>query len=282
MKLSSKKMRRKHKSKSLRKHRGGSNTNVVKINKFIEKTKKDSPNVVNGVPLVVYRSWITNNISIDMKNTIDKTILMTPEFDNYFFSDDECLKFIQDNFEPNVASAFKSLNPGAYQSDLWRYCILYKNGGVYIDIKMELHLPLIDILKEYSKIFIGNIPDEPPNPKDQVWNGLMSSPPGNPVFKACIDEIVESCKNRDYKANYLDITGPCLLWRMTQKYEPPTFLSSLPFYWMKGRYGLLFKDKELLTEYENFRSNQKNTQKTPHYTEMWNNKHVYDTSVGFV
>ena len=110
----------------------------------------------------------------------------------------------------------------------------------------------------------------------------MSSPPGNPVFKACIDEIVESCKNKDYKSGCLDLTGPCLLWRMIQKFEPPKFLSSLPFYWMKGRYGMLFNDKEMLTQYENFRTDQHNTQKTAQYCILWANKDVFDTSVQFV
>ena len=27
--------------------------------------------------------------------------------------------------------------PGAYKADLWRYCILYIYGGIYIDIKLE-------------------------------------------------------------------------------------------------------------------------------------------------
>ena len=282
MRVSRKKIRRRNKAKSLRKHRGGSNSNTVKIEKFIEKTKKDSPSEVNGVPLVIYRSWITNHIKPGMKATVDKTLSMTPEFDNYFFSDDDCIQFIQENFEPNVAAAFKSLKPGAYQSDLWRYCILYKKGGIYLDIKMELHLPLIDILKEFPKIFIGNIPEEPSNPKNQIWNGLMSSPAGNPVFKACIDEIVESCKNKYYKENYLDITGPCLLWRMNNKFESPTFLSSLPFRFVKGKYEVLFYDKMFIREYNDYRSNQGTQQKTNHYSQLYANRDVYDTSVIFV
>lgn len=275
---------RRNRRKYSRKQKGGAK--LVKIDRFIERTIKDAPTDVSGVPLVIYRSYLTrdstsNEIPVDMKAAVDKTISMTPEFDNYFSSDSDCLAFIQENYEPNVANAYRSLKPAAFQSDLWRYCILYKKGGVFIDIKMELHLPLIEILKEYPKIFNGNIPEA--NPKDQVHNVFMSSPPGNPVFKACIDEIVESCKSRNYRANYLDITGPCLLWRMIKQIEPPNFLTSLPFYWMKGgRYGMLFNDKELLTQYENFRSNQKDTQKSAHYVELWNKRDVFDTSVEFI
>ena len=33
-----------------------------------------------------------------------------------------------------VRAAYDSLNPLAYKADLARYCILYKNGGWYLDV----------------------------------------------------------------------------------------------------------------------------------------------------
>lgn len=276
------------KYKYSRKYRGGSDVEgTAKIEKYIEKTKKDAPTDISGVPLVIYRSWMTADLPVNMKAAVDKTIAMTPEFDNHFFSDEDCLKFLQENYsdEPNVANAFRALKPGAFASDYWRYCVLYKKGGVYLDIKMELHMPLIDILKEYPKIFIGNIPFDPAspgNPLDQVWNGLMTSPPNNPVFRACIDEVIESCKTQNYRRDPLDITGPCLLWRMIHKFESETFLSSQPFEFMKGRYGVYFREKEFITQYEKYRDDQGKSRKTPHYGEMWYSRNVFDTSVQFV
>ena len=32
----------------------------------------------------------------------------------------------------------KKLNVGAAKADFWRYCILYKNGGIYLDIDSEI------------------------------------------------------------------------------------------------------------------------------------------------
>ena len=278
--------RSKRKYKRSRKHRGGNNE-TVKIENFIERVKKDAPKDISGVPLIVYRSWMTNDLPVGMKAAVDKTISMTPEFDNEFYSDADCLKFLQENYkdEPNVANSFRSLKPGAFASDFWRYCILYKKGGVYLDVKMELHFPLSDILTKYPKIFIGNIPFDPAspdNPLEQVWNGFMSSPPGNPVFRACIDEIVESCKTQNYRRDPLDITGPTHLWRMIHKFEPTTFLSSLPFKFMVGRYGVLYDGKDFLTQYSEYRNNQGKLRKHPHYGEMWGNKQVFDTSVQFV
>lgn len=254
---------------------------LVKIEKYVKKIKPDGPDSISGVPLVIYRGWLTDIISAEMKKVVDNTIKMTPEFDNYFYSDIDSLEYIRNNFEPNVANAFNCLKPGAYKSDLWRYCILYKKGGVYLDIKMELHMPLIDIIKEYPKFFVGNAEGSNGNPKNQVWNGLMISPPGNPVFKDCIDEIVINCKNRDYKENNLDITGPCLLWRMMNKHESPTFVSSMPISWNEAEYKIFYKNKLFLSQYKEHRNYQGKVQKNPHYGVMYNNRDVFDTSIQF-
>ena len=252
------------------------------IQKFIERSNKNAPREIQGVPLVVYRSWITNSIPAGMLEAVNKTIEMTPEFDNYFYSDAECLEFIEKNFEPNVSKAFRSLKPGAYQSDLWRYCILYKNGGIYINIPIVLQRPLFKILEEYPKLFIVDNPSTNMCSGTQgVWNEFMSSPPGNPVFKDFIDEIVETCKNKDYKQNPIDITV-CTLSRMLDKREGPQFLQSLPFvHAVPPSKEFHYKGEIFFTQYEGYRSEQGKTQKTKHYSEMWNDKDVFDMSIIF-
>ena len=56
------------------------------------------------------------------------------------FTDKECSKFIKDNFENNIYAAYERINPcyGAAKADLFRYCVIYKLGGIYIDIKSRI------------------------------------------------------------------------------------------------------------------------------------------------
>ena len=60
-----------------------------------------------------------------------------PEFEHYLYDDDDCRNFISKHFDEEVVEAFDLLIPGAYKSDLWRYCILYVTGGIYLDIKYK-------------------------------------------------------------------------------------------------------------------------------------------------
>ena len=56
------------------------------------------------------------------------------------YTDKECRKLIQDNFENNIFEAYEKINPsyGAAKADLFRYCAIYQFGGIYIDIKSSI------------------------------------------------------------------------------------------------------------------------------------------------
>ena len=99
--------------------------------------KVTAPKEINGVPLVIYQSWQSHIVPKRMKENILNTVAANPEFDYYLYSDADSRAFIKKYYDDDVVAAFDSLVPGAYKSDLWRYCILYKLGGVYFDIKID-------------------------------------------------------------------------------------------------------------------------------------------------
>lgn len=262
-----------------RRQNGGNQDGLVKIEKFIERTKKDGPNTIGGVPLDIYRMWHNDMIPLGMKEEIDRSIKMTPEFNNYIYTEDECYKFIEENFDKNVANAYKGLNPIAYKSDLWRYCMLYIKGGIYIDIKLEIMQPLLDIIKKYPTIFVmENAPG--------INNGFIVTPPKNKIMKACIDEIVINVKTKDYKtANPVskdtppvDITGPYLLYRKLKESPDSEKLLAQPFKYKDDAKGY-YNDILLYEEYKGYRTDQSKIQKTPHYRDMYAERKVYNPDV---
>jgi len=238
------------------------------------------PKEINDVPLVIYQSWHSHIVPKRMKENILRTVEANPEFDYYLYSDSDSRSFIQTNYDPEVVTAFDSLRPGAYKSDLWRYCILYKLGGLYFDIKMVPLVPLKTILRDNSTIFVKDLElMKGKIMRDCVWNGLMISPPKNKVFKHCIDEIVENCKRRNYRNNNLDITGPCLLGRMLKLHSGQDYFQQMVFNLSKenNSQSVLFYHNipYFLVEYPGYRKEQGIFQKNKHYTTMYSNKQVY-------
>jgi hypothetical protein len=246
----------------------------------IERTKKETPTVVAGVPLVIYQTWHSNKVPEKMKENIYKLLEVNPEFDYFLYSDEKCREFIENNFPKEVVNAFDMLIPGAYKSDLWRYCVLYKLGGVYLDIKYYSVMPMIDIIHTNPIIFVKDAGELTcGNGKyTGLYNAFMASTPQNPIFKGCIDDIVNSCKFKLYKNGSLDITGPCLLGRILIETNGYEYFKNIQFKHVFGAFmpiQILYKNSVILQGYPEYRGEQKMFQKTEHSSALWNQRRVY-------
>ena len=77
-----------------------------------------------------------------MQKAIDNLQTCNPELEYFLFDDNDCIEFIKTHFENDVVDAYYRLIPGAYKADLWRYCVMYIEGGIYIDIKYKYYILL--------------------------------------------------------------------------------------------------------------------------------------------
>jgi mannosyltransferase OCH1-like enzyme len=246
---------------------------VYRMPHHIPKKNKDAPKEINGVPLVIYQSWGTHEIPHHMANNIKDVLAKNPEFDYYLYSDEECRMFIEHNFPKDVVKAFDSLRPGAYKSDLWRYCILYVKGGVYMDIKLKPLIPLQNFIEAQPYVFVKDFVANQQY-RECMWNGFMIAPPGFDLFKYCIEEIVSTCKRKSYMRNGLDITGPCLLGRMVKKHQPYNFLN-YNMLAITSPKTFTWNTDIVMTIYKEYREEQKTFQKTEHYAKLWTLRKVY-------
>jgi mannosyltransferase OCH1-like enzyme len=157
------------------------------------------------VPLKIFTTWHTKHLPPKMQENWDALKSENPEFEHYLYDDFDCQKFIKDHFPQKVLDSYLKLVPQAYKSDLWRYCVLYIYGGIYLDIKLQTvnGFKLIHLTEKEHWVLDTN-------PKD-VCVGLLISKPDNEIFRKCINQIVENCENNYYGRGPLDPTGPALL-----------------------------------------------------------------------
>ena len=59
----------------------------------------------------------------------------------HLFDDSSARELLAAHFTDTVLEKYDALK-GAHRADLWRYCVLYLNGGIYLDIKS---IPMIDL-----------------------------------------------------------------------------------------------------------------------------------------
>eukprot|EP00035_Acanthoeca_spectabilis_P030174 m.8256 g.8256 ORF g.8256 m.8256 type:complete len:456 (-) comp4041_c0_seq2:149-1516(-) len=111
-----------------------------------------------------------------------------------FWDDASADAFLAENFHPEVMAALRALVPGPYKADLFRYCVIYIQGGVYADIDVR---PLVRSLSTLLAPGVRLItPKQDGLCRCGVWQGLVASAPGHPAMLLAILLIVAQTEAR--------------------------------------------------------------------------------------
>jgi mannosyltransferase OCH1-like enzyme len=252
---------------------------IIIINYLITSSCENFINNINVIPLNIYQTYHTKNLPLKMKECVDTLKKQNPEFVHYLFDDDDCRKFIKDNYDEEVVNAYDSLIPGAYKADLWRYCILYKYGGIYMDIKYMCadDVKLIDLIdNEYY------VKDRPFENERGVYNAVMICKKGDLKLINAINLIVNNVKQKYYGKTALFPTGPGLLGKIFTDDEynniPFKFIADTKNVYLNESHKIINKtnNKVLFVMYPEYRKEQElYNHKYPHYSILWYKKKIY-------
>ena len=171
------------------------------------------------IPRNIFQTWSTKNISTDLKKITETWTTKNPNYAYFLYDDNECNNFIKKHFSKNIHDAYCRLIPGAFKADLWRYCVLYIYGGVYVDID-TICLENIDVfLNEDIEFMTPN--DLNNNVKigtHNLFNAFIASIPKHPILLECINRVVFNIENNILPYSNLDFAGPGILGRATNNY----------------------------------------------------------------
>jgi mannosyltransferase OCH1-like enzyme len=270
-------------------------TNLVELKENIEFISPIKP----IIPLNIFQTWYTLDLPDEMNKCVNTIKQLNPEFNYYLYDDEMCRQFIINHFHKDVINAYDSLIPGAYKADLWRYCILYIYGGIYMDIKFQpvngfKFIVLTD--KEHfvlDRSFYLNI-----KKSSGIFNALMITKKYNPILLKSIETIVYNVKNKYYGENCLHPTGPALLGQIyfnsidnlndLDLITTTTYNIKITNYnihinkneikYIVNQY-IIYKNTIIFKKYNNYRKEQfkyiDNDKLPKHYGILWKQKNIY-------
>jgi hypothetical protein len=141
-------------------------------------------NVSAGIPKLLWQTTYLDPAQVPTRSLLGE---YAAGYEHTIADDAACEAFIVDHF-PYAAETWRALR-GAHRADLWRYFVLYVHGGVYLDIKTVLHQPLDELfpsrgdkLTWYTVVCTTQL--------DCIYNGIIASPPGNPIFLTLIEYMI--------------------------------------------------------------------------------------------
>eukprot|EP01084_Bolivina_argentea_P230753 389288_1 len=189
--------------------------NILKsITARIDLSKNSNYN--QSIPRNIYQTWITNNLTGPcIKSAVHSWIHLNPEYNYYFFNDEDCKHWILKQCGQRYLNAYLSINKiyGAARCDYFRYLLMWKWGGIYVDIDSKLTNPLREWIRPCDEcvISVGSI--------STPCQWMLIAKQNHTIYRRLslrVTEIIENHNKREYIRKYsvktgrdiLKVTGP--------------------------------------------------------------------------
>jgi len=155
------------------------------------------------IPKNIFQSWISKNLHPEIQKNVDRMKGLNSEYTYHLYTDSEMDEFVNTFYPGKVSECFNRLNIPVAKVDFWRYLVLYKYGGVYVDLDSSIDVPLDDFIDDKDEAIIT----AETNPNTFVQWALIFDKE-HPILKKVIELIVDNIENNSYPNDILQMTGP--------------------------------------------------------------------------
>lgn len=272
----------------------------------IYRARSETNPPLQKIPRVIYQTNSRNEVPDLMAKSIDLLCERNPSYDYQYFDDSSARNFIAITYPREVLEAYDTLVPGAYKADLFRYCLLYEKGGVYLDTGFHpvggSQLHPVDT-KKLDDIILPNdtFLSAEDNFTGRIYNAFLCVTPKHPILKEAIELAVARISKREYTGSDLGITGPVLLAEAFEKvvdrpveaYRDYGGGVRLLQHYSNNEFGcesgeLLMKNLESIiipmmnTKYRGYRKDMSWYSNTPRYGVLWKQRKVFKPNAKLV
>ena len=151
----------------------------------------------------IFQSWHTKKLHPLVQKKIDNFKQMNSEYTYYLYDDNDMDVFVNEHFNGEIAECYNKLNIIVAKVDFWRYLVLYKYGGIYLDMDSSIEKPLDELIKDNEQAIIT----AEGNPNLYVQWALIFSKE-HPILKRTIELVCNNIKNNSYPNNIHKMSGP--------------------------------------------------------------------------
>ena len=179
----------------------------MQIKKLMEPTAQSASKGL--IPKVIHQTFETTDIQPRMHEAAMSWVTHNPDFTYRFHDNADRRAFIETHFAPEVLWAYEMIDHGAFRADLWRYCQLYIEGGVYADLDSVCQVPISDMLRSDDAFVVARAG----NLGFALYNGFICAQAGLPFLKYAIDRSAQLIVQKKLPFDGYMMTGPGHLGR---------------------------------------------------------------------
>jgi len=182
------------------------------------------------IPKIIHQTYRSSTLPKELEENRKRFLALNPSWEYRFYDDRAVIDFITKNFSSEILDYYNKINPayGAAKADLFRYLVVYKCGGLYLDIKSSITAPLDSFLLENDTYIIAQWKNkkneefegwglhydlrEIEGGEFQQWHVIAA--PGHPFLRAVIQRVLTNISlylpslHGVGKNGVLRVTGP--------------------------------------------------------------------------
>jgi inositol phosphorylceramide mannosyltransferase catalytic subunit len=156
------------------------------------------------IPRIIHHTWIDEDIPSKWQSSYEECKRKYPEYDFRLWTDKKSRGFVEQEF-PEYLEMFTNYNYPIQRADVIRYFVLYKYGGIYMDLDIGCADLSLDTLLPFDAV----VPQTKPF---GFSNDMLAAKPGHEFFKLLIIQLPKW--DHWYVFPYLTVfcsTGPLYL-----------------------------------------------------------------------
>lgn len=116
------------------------------------------------IPKIIHQTTADkSSIHPDLLENVRQIKALNPDWEHRLYDNADCRAFIAEHCDVETLRLYERINPryGAARADFFRYLLLYRVGGVYLDIKSTVVRPLSSVLSADTRYLISRWDSRP-------------------------------------------------------------------------------------------------------------------------
>ena len=197
-----------------------------------------------------------------------------------YFNDSESGTYIASHCGERAKEAYDTLRSGSLRADIFRYCALWAEGGIYGDLSQHYKVPLRELV-DFRRDKLVLVRDRPRHVQypgiTPVQINFMAAVPQHPLMKLALDAAVLNVETRFYGKSSLEPTGPFLMGKLI---SPGGAGAHYPFKMELEDTGNVLADMRtgrslVITKLGGNRKAHARIGNTPRYVDLWQRRELY-------
>jgi len=150
-----------------------------------------------SIPKVIHQTYRSKTLPPEMEKNAQRIRALNPDWEYRLYDDQNIEDYLRTHF-PQLLTYFKRIEPnyGATKADFFRYLVMYKEGGVYLDIKSSVTRPFDEVIRLDDRFLLSHWNQKSMGRHSDVslsrgefqqWH--IISAPGNPFLKRVIEAV---------------------------------------------------------------------------------------------